>query len=51
MTVHYTMASLSAHNIAYTTQVNNASGARRLASSEVIIQLYSPRSIERCAKL
>ena len=35
----------------YTTQVNSAFGACLLVRSEVILQLYSPASIERCAKL
>ena len=35
----------------YTTQVYSAFGAPWLASSEVIIQVYSPSSIERGTKL
>ena len=38
-------------SLVYTTQVNSAFGARWLASSEVIIQVYSPPSIERRGKL
>ena len=38
-------------DLVYTTQVNSAFGARRLASSEVILQLYSPPNIEQRAKL
>ena len=37
--------------LVYTTQVNRAFGARSLASSEVIIQVYSPPRIKQRAKL